>query len=158
MIEEHALRSDFFRFEYCSWILASNFLKDPVHVRVHFCHGITSENLPRGGNKTGCAVLAARDSKLACAASAADRERAGEGKGEERSRLARNSCNLMGFFDWYLMPVAIGPIHTPLTYPKGIYKNRAFCPPRDFRVTDTDFVLEIREIVRRYQNQMLPPT
>lgn len=64
------------------------------------------------------------------AASATDRERAGEGEGEERSRLARNSCNLMGFFDWYLMPVAIGPIHTPLTYPKGIYKNRGFCAAR----------------------------
>lgn len=47
-----------------------------------------------------------------------DREIAGEGEGEERSRLARNSCNLMGFFDWYLMPVPIGPIHTPLTYPE----------------------------------------
>lgn len=77
-----------------------------------------------------------RASKFAGAASATDRERAGEGKGEERSRLARNSCNLMGFFDWYLMPVAIGPIHTPFTYPKGIHKNRALCPRRNLGVID----------------------
>lgn len=31
------------------------------------------------------------------------------------------------------MPVAIGPIHTPLTYPEGIYKNRGFCPRLGFR-------------------------
>lgn len=47
---------------------------------------------------------------------------------ERRGKLvaARNSCDLMRFFDYYLMPIAIQPIHTPLTYIGGIRKNRVF--------------------------------
>lgn len=57
------------------------------------------------------------------------------GERDERSWSARNSCDLMGFFDYYLMPIAIQPIYTPLTYTGGIRKNRGFSPRRgDFSV------------------------
>lgn len=45
-------------------------------------------------------------------------------KKREKLVAARNSCDLMGFFDYYLMPIAIQPIHTPLTYIGGIRRNR----------------------------------
>lgn len=57
-----------------------------------------------------------------------EREKRRERERERRqSWSARNSCDLMGFFDCYLMPVAIQPICTPLTYTEGMRKNRGFC-------------------------------
>jgi len=45
----------------------------------------------------------------------------------------------MGFFDYYLMPIAIQPIYTPLTYTGGIRKNRGFSLRREILVC-TDFL------------------
>jgi len=46
----------------------------------------------------------------------------------------------MGFFDYYLMPIAIQPIHTPLTYIGGIHKNRVFSSCRTISAC-ADFLL-----------------
>jgi len=64
----------------------------------------------------------------------------------------------MGFFDYYLMPIAIQPIRTPLTYTVGIRKNRGLSPrrtisacadflPADQRMEEGSDVCEILAIV-----------
>lgn len=89
-----------------------------------------------------------------------NRERGTAKERERRWKLvvARNSCDLMGFFDYYLMPIAIQPIHTPLTYTGGIRKNRGLSPrrailacadflPADQRMEEGSDVCEIPAIV-----------
>lgn len=71
-----------------------------------------------------------------------------DGEGDERSWSARNSCDLMGFFDYYLMPIAIQPIYTPLTYTGGIRKNRGFSPRREISVC-ADFLAANRRTRER---------
>jgi len=57
----------------------------------------------------------------------------------------------MGFFDYYLMPIAIQPIYTPLTYTGGIRKNRGFSPRREILVCTNFLAGEMDEENGRYR-------